>query len=349
MPEPLQIGVVGCGRSVERSHLPALISSRKWYVRALCDPDPDRRRWAELAASGSSVFDSIDRMLDQVELDAVLIAAPPPMHVSLAKQALQRELHVLLEKPGGASLAEAAQLARLMNLPSRVFWIGLNRRFQPNYRAVREIVTAYPADRKTGRFELVISIDDWNPVSGYLGSMNRGGDVVYDLASHQVDLLAWMFSSPAAAVRCRSWVQDGQAYERLEYDLRLGTGVEIRCLAEHGKMYRERLTVEFDDTELVGYPTGLAKGKRGSWKSSDGWIAIRNRIERRLVGLRLRKDQLQVSYQAQLEAFAMAIAGEQPSVSGCDVNDLVMNHRVLEAISVNRNSPGKWSGLAKGS
>lgn len=347
MPTRMRIGVIGCGRALERSHYPALQQHPLWHLAGLCDPDPVRRSWAERTVGKSVVFDSLDQMLERTELEAVLIAVPPKLHVTLVQQALQRDLHVLLEKPGGASLEDAERIAQLADQSDRVLRIGFNRRFYPSYRAVRESAAARPTDIASGSFELEISIEDWGAISGYLGDDSRGGDVAYDLASHQIDLLVWMFGSPAVAVRCRQWERNGSAGERLDYDLRLENCVEMRCLAQHGREYHEHLTAHIDGTELVGYPTGLVRGRRGGWRSSVAWTAVRHRIERKLVRLGLRNDMLQISYRAQLDSFATAISGGQPTVAACNVTELVAIHRTLRALRVSRQSPGAWLRVAE--
>ena len=346
----MRLGVVGCGRAFEHFHLPALRASFRWELVAVCDSDPRRRKWAERTSPGLAGFNSLKQMLHQAELDAVLIATPPRAHTVLAAEAIDRGLHVLVEKPGGRSLADGEKLAALGAHPDRVLWIGYNRRFNPNYQAIRDMLrVAPPSAGAVIRLDLSLSVMDWDSISGYLGEGNQGGDVVRDVVSHQLDLLAWMFASPVASVRSRTWDKNGPAAERLVYEVRLETGVRIQCLAEHGVRYRESFAVEVGNRKLLSHPTGRVTTERGSWGALKEWAKLRYWIDRKLIRIGMLADPQELSYKFQLEAFAKAVRGERPSVTGSSVDSLLMTHRAMNAMLNGRGSPGEWQTVTHGS
>ena len=346
MPDMLRIGVAGCGRVFERFHLPALKDSPLWQLSAVCDLDPDRQQWAARAAPVSAVFGSLDQMLDKVELDALLIAAPPEQQAALAAKAVDRGLHLLIEKPGGRNLADAEQIARVAAGSDRVLWVAFNRRFNPNYAVMRDMLaTNSPPANADFRFELSFSVTEWRSVSGYLGDSELGGDVLRDLASHQLDLLAWIFSSPVTAVRCRAWQRRNPGMERLEYEVRLANGAAIPCLAEHGERYRESLAIKLDGGSMLSYPTGLVKAGFGSGQALQRWAKLRYWIDRKLIRVGMLPDPLWISFRNQLQAFAAAIQGRKPSVAGSSVESVLMTHRAMQLILDGRESMGEWRTL----
>lgn len=339
----LRLGVVGCGRVFEQFHLPALKASQDWNLSAVCDSDTHRLHWAGQALADMPTYPSVDQMLDKVELDAVLIATPPITHTILATEAIDRGLHVLLEKPGGRTLADATKLKGLASRFSGVIWIGYNRRFNPNYQVIQEMIEKAPlSEDAVLHFDLSFSVDDWDSFSGYLGDEDQGGGVVRDVASHQLDLLSWVFAAPVTAVRARTWDKNGPAAERVTYDIRVESGIVIRCLAEHGESYRETLALEDANRSLLSYPTGVQSTSKSSLTALRRWSGPRYWIDRKLIRTGMRVDLSQLAYSGQLEGFASAIRGEQISITASDMDSIVATHRAMDALIESCDSPSEW-------
>jgi predicted dehydrogenase len=343
----LRLGVVGCGRVFEQFHLPAIKASAQWTLDAICDTDIHRRKWVSQALPETPAFGSVEQMLDQVEIDAVLIATPPNTHAILSAQAIDRGMHVLLEKPGGRTLSDATQLEEFASRFRGEIWVGYNRRFNPNYQIIREIIERAPlSEDAVVHFDLSFSVDNWNSFSGYLGDETQGGGVVSDVASHQLDLLAWMFSAPVTDLRVRTWIQDGPAMERLTYEVHLGSGAKIRCLAEHGQDYRESLTLEDASRSLVSSPTGVLSTSKASLAALERWSGLRYWIDRKLMRMGMRVDPMHLAYSNQLQGFGTAICGGLTFITGSGVDAGIATHRAMEALIDSRDSSGAWRAVA---
>lgn len=134
---PLRVGLVGAGW-VTQHHLAGWHQCRdRASVVAIADPD---RRQAELRAREygiKSVFDSAKRMLDDIELDALDIAAPRQFHAQLVRLAADRGLAVLCQKPLAPSFSEAQTLAGEVASRCRLM-VHENWRFRPHYRALSQ-------------------------------------------------------------------------------------------------------------------------------------------------------------------------------------------------------------------
>jgi len=65
---------------------------------------------ANNVSGGVPTFATFDEVLEKVELDAVIVATPTSSHFALARQALESNLHVDVEKPLTANLTEAQYL-----------------------------------------------------------------------------------------------------------------------------------------------------------------------------------------------------------------------------------------------
>ena len=165
-------------------------------------------------------------------LDAVLIATPPESHRELCTRALASGLGVLVEKPMGNSLEDARAIDAAARGADRPLRVGYARRFRPSYRALRSFLREGAPDavvetRSRMRFDRA----RWFGVAG-VGS-RADDDLLEDAASHQIDLLSWLFGR--AVVRVRAEARTGApGRETIRYALELTGGVIAHCEASHG-------------------------------------------------------------------------------------------------------------------
>jgi D-galactose 1-dehydrogenase len=102
----IRIAIVGMGKIARDRHVPALARNGAFELVAAASPHQ--------RLEGVSNFASIEALLGAVtNLDAVALCTPPQIRYPLARYALEHGLHVLLEKPPGATLNEVAALADL--------------------------------------------------------------------------------------------------------------------------------------------------------------------------------------------------------------------------------------------
>src|SRR5438477_11702723 len=100
--QPVRVGLIGCGK-VGRIHADALTNIDEAEFVAVCDVSSER---AAQFAAGFDVQAFTDVALMLREVEAAIIGTPHPMHVEPAIRALEAGVHVLLEKPMAASLAD---------------------------------------------------------------------------------------------------------------------------------------------------------------------------------------------------------------------------------------------------
>jgi UDP-N-acetyl-2-amino-2-deoxyglucuronate dehydrogenase len=100
--------IIGCG-DVSVVHAEALRALPDVELVAVGDPDPGRRA-AAAESYGVPGFADHHTLLDRVRPDVVHISTPHHTHAGLAVDALAAGVHVVLEKPVAATLAEADRL-----------------------------------------------------------------------------------------------------------------------------------------------------------------------------------------------------------------------------------------------
>lgn len=133
---------------------------------------------------GVKAWDDLDDLIDAV--DAVSVVVPTPAHYSVAKAALQKGRHVLIEKPLASSLEEAEELVALAEAKGALIQVGHVERFNRAIRAALPYVEG-------PRFIESDRLAPFNP---------RGSDVavVLDLMIHDIDLLLTLVRSPVKEV-----------------------------------------------------------------------------------------------------------------------------------------------------
>ena len=136
--------------------------------------DANRARADKVASElGVRAFDTLDALLDEVQ--AVSVVVPTPAHYAVAAPALERGLHVLIEKPIAATLDEADALLAIARRTGAVVQTGHVERFNRAVRAALPFV-------ERPRFIESDRLAPFNP---------RGSDVavVLDLMIHDIDLV----------------------------------------------------------------------------------------------------------------------------------------------------------------
>ena len=92
----INVGIIGFGR-IGAEHAAWLSRSKGIRAIAVFDPTPARRELAALR--GLRAVGSIDALLDDMSIDAVLVSTPTSMHFDDASRALAARKHVMVEKP----------------------------------------------------------------------------------------------------------------------------------------------------------------------------------------------------------------------------------------------------------
>src|SRR6266496_4446293 len=122
----IRIGVIGAGWFASRRHLPDIVGHPELRLSALCRRNPDALQLLAGQFQPDAVYSDWREMLDKRPLDAVLIATPHDLHYEHAKEALERGLHVLLEKPMTIRSDHARELCALARDRNRVLAVAVN-------------------------------------------------------------------------------------------------------------------------------------------------------------------------------------------------------------------------------
>ncbi|GAA5202402.1 Gfo/Idh/MocA family oxidoreductase [Microbacterium jejuense] len=137
MTERLRVGIAGV-HGHGRSHVEATLSrAAQLDLVAVADP----RGGGEVPAT-TRVFDDAAAMIAGVDLDIAILSTPIPTHTELARQALARGAHVLLEKPPVPSVADHHELQRAVDAASRAVQVGFQSLGSAGVPAAAELASS---------------------------------------------------------------------------------------------------------------------------------------------------------------------------------------------------------------
>ncbi|MEO9599408.1 Gfo/Idh/MocA family oxidoreductase [Parasphingorhabdus sp.] len=140
--EPIGLALVGCGR-ISAAHLSAVIDQAPLFrLVATVDPDLTAAR-AAAEPFGAKSFASMVEALDQLDVDAVLIASPNGQHFEQAKIAIGAGKHVLVEKPIAETGAQALELSEAAAATGVVLAAGHTFRHGPAVRTLMERLPSF--------------------------------------------------------------------------------------------------------------------------------------------------------------------------------------------------------------
>src|SRR5262249_12740773 len=136
----LRIGVLGCGPISQIAHFDACRKARNAELYAICDVAEDLVQKMAAIHEPHVTFSSLDQMLADQNVEAVIIGTADQFHVPLCRQAVAAGKPVLFEKPLGVTIEECEELTEAVRARGVVFQIGNNRRFDPGVAFAKQFV-----------------------------------------------------------------------------------------------------------------------------------------------------------------------------------------------------------------
>ncbi|KAI0884271.1 uncharacterized protein GGS22DRAFT_21387 [Annulohypoxylon maeteangense] len=193
-PQKLKIAAAGLGRMGKRHALNFLNRTPRAELVAAFSPDPNELQWAKqhLEPYGVTLYSDYEQMLQHQDLQAVVIGTATSVHAEEAIKAMEKNLHVLCEKPLSTKLEVCKQVvAEAKKRPHLKVMCGFSRRFDASYRDARDKI-----DRGLiGRPAVVRSqtCDKHDPSGFFVEYAAWSGGVFVDMTIHDIDLTLWFF------------------------------------------------------------------------------------------------------------------------------------------------------------
>ena len=247
----IRVGIIGFGY-MGHFHLKKVLSCRDARVCAVFDTDEEKRALAE--EEGIQAFAGLEEFL-RSDIDLVVIATPNQWHAPYAVAAMEAGKDVLCEKPAVLSVRELDEVSECSRRTGKFFTVHQQRRWDPDYRAVCDVV-------RSGEIGHVTTIEsrvfgERGVCFGWRADPESGGGMLYDWGVHLIDQILMLFEP----LKVKS------VYARILSVLTPAVDdfFEITMLLENGVCARVAVTT----FALQKMPRWFVFGDRGTMKLND--------------------------------------------------------------------------------
>lgn len=222
----LRAGLIGFGQ-MGRHHARVLADLDGVELVAVAEPEPPQR------VPYTIVRNVEDLILHGVDL--AVVAVPTALHEDIARPLVEAGVHVLIEKPVAGDVATSLRMAEAFEAAGLVGCVGHIERFNPALRELRRRLTA----GELGEIYQVMTRRQ-GPFPERISDVG----VVLDLATHDIDLTAWVTQSRYADIAVRTTHRSGRDREDLLAAVgRLEDGTVVSHLVNWLSPLKERVTL----------------------------------------------------------------------------------------------------------
>ena len=191
----IEVGLIGFGLAGRAFHAPVIRAVPGLHLAAIL-----QRSGNEAAEKYPDVrmVRSLEELLAIEEIRLVVIATPNDTHYAFARQCLEADREVVVDKPFTTTLDEAVSLVQIAKESGHLLTVYQNRRYDGDFQAIRQLVAAGTLGRIV-RFET--SYDRFRPQlkSGAWRETQRpGSGILFDIAPHLIDHALVLFGLPEA-------------------------------------------------------------------------------------------------------------------------------------------------------
>lgn len=302
-------------------------SSPSTELVAICDSSESRRSSAASQYPLVHVCSTLEDVLGLENIDAVAIATPTGSHFAIARAALEKGLHVFVEKPLTDSTASSAELVALAESRGLILHVDHTFVYTEAVRTLKRLV-------ESGDIGDLLYFDSTRV---NLGLFQPDVNVIWDLAVHDLSILQFVTNKQvcrvsATGLRHPRATQESAAFMTLFYDDNFAAHIDVSWMSpvkiRRTLLSGTRKMVVYDDLEttekLKIYDSGV--------DISDDPDAVRQAlIAYRTGDMVAPKIPSTEALQVEVMHFAEAIANQQPTLTDGRLGlELV---RILEAAS----------------
>lgn len=225
----LRYGLIGLG-SMGRHHARNIRALDGVELVAVADAYGDKFG----VAGDLEVLPDVDALI-AAGIDAAMVAVPTAMHAQVALKLAAAGVHTMVEKPLASTIEEGEAMVKAFEDAGLVNAVGYVERCNPALLEMRRRI----ADGQLGKV-YQISTRRQSPFPARISDVG----VVKDLATHDVDLTAWVADSEYAAVSAFTTYRAGREYEdMLSATGVLKNGVLVNHLVNWLTPYKDRTTI----------------------------------------------------------------------------------------------------------
>lgn len=225
----LRYGVLGLG-SMGRHHVRNVRETPGIELVAVADPAGDKFD----VAKDLEVLPDVDALI-AAGIDAAVVAVPTAYHLETAMKLAEAGVHSLVEKPLAHDVESGTKIADAFNNAGLIGAVGYVERCNPALLEMRQRI----ADGQLGQVYQIVTRRQ-SPFPARISDVG----VVKDLATHDIDLVAWVAGANYESVAAQTAYRSGRDQEDMvSITGRLTNGILVNNLVNWLSPFKERTTV----------------------------------------------------------------------------------------------------------
>jgi predicted dehydrogenase len=210
----------------------------------IADPDTDRRKAATAAHPSVSSWSSLDEVLDDDAVDAVVLAVPAHAHAALATKVLESGRHVLVEKPLAMDIGEGRDLVALAEERNLIAMVGHTFLYASPVHRLKE----YIASGDLGTVQYLYS----QRLS--LGRIRRDCSALWNFGPHDISIMLYLLDEQPAEVSARGFSFIGEGIDDVVFgSLQFPSGIGANLHVSWVDPRKTRLMTVVGDEKMVIY------------------------------------------------------------------------------------------------
>lgn len=196
----MKVALFGAGR-IGKVHAASIKTDPRSELVAVTDVMTDAA--AALAREHGIDARTADEILQDPAIDAILVASSTNTHADLIEAGVRAGKAIFCEKPIDLSLERALQVRAVAASHDKPVMMGFNRRFDPNFAAVKAALDA----GEIGRGEL-LAVTSYDPAPPPVSYIKVSGGLYRDMMIHDFDMCAFLFGMPETVMAHGSCLVD---------------------------------------------------------------------------------------------------------------------------------------------
>lgn len=191
----VRTALLGFGVSGRVFHAPLIEADPAFSLDVIVTADPGRAgQAASLYPKAAVLEDPADMFALSDKLDLVVLGTPPETHFDLACAAIDRGLHVVVDKPFVPSAQEGHDLVRRAETAGVLLTVFQNRRWDADFLTLQRLL----GERALGEIRSFESRFEWWRPQGFGNwrdstPASQGGGILHDLGAHLIDQALQLF------------------------------------------------------------------------------------------------------------------------------------------------------------
>lgn len=196
----MKVALFGAGR-IGKVHAASIKMDPRSELMAVTDVMQDAAE--ALAREHGIAVRTPAEILADASIDAILIASSTNTHAELIEAGVNAGKAIFCEKPIDLSLERALQIRQIAAGHDRPMMMGFNRRFDPNFAAVKTALDA----GEVGKGEM-LAVTSYDPAPPPVSYIKVSGGLYRDMMIHDFDMCAFLFGMPQSVMAHGSCLVD---------------------------------------------------------------------------------------------------------------------------------------------